>query len=129
VSPSEKIMVFPQSLPQSIIILFFIVVVMLYMICMGVFIEIRARTGSRYVPSMKDSIFQFGFTIHSHRGATTTDAWLSLIWPIFFLRRVLKIVLKATVLVINDTLWLPCLLFGIQYKSTKMYRYIDQLTN
>jgi len=58
----------------------------------------------------------------THRKATPKDARKSLIWPLFFLCGILKVMIYA----INDVIYFIGLLFGLDYSKTKLYKFIDE---
>jgi len=56
------------------------------------------------------------------REATTKDAWIGICWPVLLV----YVLFKTIINILNEFTILPCLLVGIKYKNTIIYKNIEK---
>ena|SRR3989304_7116042 len=100
-------------------ITFIIFCIIIYLV--GIVGYISTKTLDR-VEFHEGGFLNMGYTISSNRDMTTKDAWLSLIWPVLFIFFIIKLSIWAG----NELFIFPCILVGLKYKDTELYKKIDR---
>lgn len=118
----EAFMAFINKLMGDFFWQFMIFLFVIYIV--GVCIELSCRIIDTVTLSEKGGIFG-GPTISStNREATTKDVWMVMVWPVTGLWFLCKDIIW---LINNGVVNFFMLLIGIQYKNTRMYKWIDRV--
>ena len=99
-------------------IVFIILCIGVYLVGIGGYISIKTVDSIEF---HEGGFLNMGYTTSSNRDMTTSDAWLSLLWPGILILNIVKL----SVWVGNELLIFPCILVGLNYKDTALYKKIS----
>lgn len=94
--------------------------VAIYIVGIAVYIDMRTTEN---VKVHDNGFLGLPYTTSSNRDTNSKDARVALLWPAL----ALLFIIKAFIWILNDCVSYVSLIFGLRYKDTRLYRYIESI--